>query len=164
MCNAETLLTIDCHAPLSMEFSQQEYWSGLPCSPPGDLLDPRIEPATSALAGKFFTISAMWETEFSLYHPYLYSCHLKYVSLAWLIFSSVAQSCSTLLYCMDCSMPGFPAGHQLPELDQTHVHQVSDAIQPSHPLLSPSPSVFNLFQHQGLFQWVSSSHQAAKVL
>ena len=63
---------------------------------------------------------------------------------------------------MDCSTPGFPVHHQLPELAQTHVHQVSDAIQPSHPLLSPSPPAFNLSEHQGLFQWVSSSHQMAK--
>ena len=57
---------------------------------------------------------------------------------------------------MDCSTSGFPVHHQLPELAQTHVHQVGDAIQPSHPLLSPSPPAFNLPQHQGLFQWVSS--------
>ena len=56
---------------------------------------------------------------------------------------------------MDCSMPVFPVHHQLPELAQTHVHRVSDAIQPSHPLSSPSPPAFNLSQHQGLFQWVS---------
>ena len=65
---------------------------------------------------------------------------------------------------MDCSTPGFPVHHQLLELAQTHVHQVRDAIQPSHPRLSPSPSVFNLSQHQGLFQGVSFLHQVAKVL
>ena len=65
---------------------------------------------------------------------------------------------------MDCSLPGFPVHHQLPEPTQTHVHQVSDAIQPSHPLLSPSPPAFNLSQHQGLFKWVSSSRQVAKIL
>ena len=59
---------------------------------------------------------------------------------------------------------GFPICHQLPDFTQTHVHWVSDAIQPSHPLLSPSPPAFNLSQHQGLFQWVSSSHQGDKVL
>ena len=79
-------------------------------------------------------------------------------------FSSVAQSCPTLCDPMDCSTPGFPVHHQLPELAQTHVHWVSDAIQPSHPLSSLSPPAFNLSQHQGLFQWVSSSHQVAKVL
>ena len=59
-------------------------------------------------------------------------------------------------------MPGFPVHHQLPEFALTHVHQVGDAIQPSHPLSSPSPPTFNLSQHQGLFQWVSSLHQVAK--
>ena len=60
---------------------------------------------------------------------------------------------------MDCSMPGFPVHHQLSELAQTHVRRVSDAIQPSHPLSPPSPPALNLPQHQGLFQWVSSSHK-----
>ena len=76
-------------------------------------------------------------------------------------FSSVAQSCPTLSNPMDCSMSGFPVHHQPPELAQTHVHWVSNAIQPSHPL-PPSPPAFNLSQHQGLFQWVSSSYQVAK--
>ena len=67
-------------------------------------------------------------------------------------FSSVAQLYLTLCDPMDCSTPGFPVHHQLPELTQTHVHQVSDAIQPSHPLSSPSPPAFNLSQHQGLFK------------
>ena len=66
-------------------------------------------------------------------------------------FSSVAQSSPTLCNPMDNSMPGFPVHHQLPELTQTHVHQVSDAIQLSHPLPSPFPPIFNLSQHQGLF-------------
>ena len=65
---------------------------------------------------------------------------------------------------MDCSIPGFPVLNQLPELGQIHVLWVSDAIQPSHPLSSPSLSTFNLSQHQDLFQWVSSSHQVAKIL
>ena len=76
-------------------------------------------------------------------------------------FSSVAQSCLNLCDPVDCSTPGFPAHHQFPELAQTHV---SDAIQPSHPLSSPSPPALNLSQHQGLFQSVSSSHPVAKVL
>ena len=79
-------------------------------------------------------------------------------------FSSVTQSCPTLCDPMDCSTPGLPVHHQLPEFTQTHVHWVSDAIQPSRSLLSPSPPAFNLSQHQGLFNWVSSSHQVAKVL
>ena len=79
-------------------------------------------------------------------------------------FSSVAQLCPTFCDPMDSSTPGLPVHHQLPEFTQTHVHWVSDAIQPSHPLSSPSPPAFNLSQHQGLFQWVSCSHQVAKVL
>ena len=79
-------------------------------------------------------------------------------------FISVAQSCPTLYDPMDCNMQGFPVFHQLPELAQTQVHWVSDAFQPSHPLSSPSPPAFSVSQHQGLLQWVSSSHQVAKVL
>ena len=80
-------------------------------------------------------------------------------------FNSV-QLLSRVRLCdpMNCSMPGLPIHHQLPEFTQTHVHWVRDAIQPSHPLSSPSPPAFNLSQHQGLFQWVSSLHQVAKVL
>ena len=74
-------------------------------------------------------------------------------------FNSVAQSCPTLCDPMDCSMPGLPVHHQLPEFTQTHVHHVSDAIQTSHPLPFPSHPTFNLSQHQGLSKWVSSSHQ-----
>ena len=70
-------------------------------------------------------------------------------------FSSVTQSCPSLCDPMDCSMPGFPIHHQLPEFAQTHVRWVSDAIQPSRPLSSPSPLTFNLSQLQGLFQWVN---------
>jgi len=79
-------------------------------------------------------------------------------------FSSVAQSCPTLCDSVDCSIPGFPVHHQLLALTQTHVHRFGDAIQPSHPLSSPSPASFNLSQHQGLFQPISSLHQVAKVL
>ena len=79
-------------------------------------------------------------------------------------FSSVVQSCPTLCDPMDCSTPSLPVHHQLPESTQTHVHRVGDAIQPSHPLSSPSPPALNLSQHQGLFKWVSSLHQVAKGL
>ena len=79
-------------------------------------------------------------------------------------FSSVIQLCPTLYDPIDCRMPGFPVHHQLLELAQTHVHGVGEAIQPSHPLTSPSPPTLNLSHHQGLFQWVSSLHQVAKVL
>ena len=79
-------------------------------------------------------------------------------------FSSVAQSCLTLCDPMNCSMPGHPVHHQLPEFTQTHVHWVGDAIQPSHPLSSPSPPAPNPSQYQSLFQWVNSSNEVAKVL
>ena len=79
-------------------------------------------------------------------------------------FSSVAQSCPTLCNPMDGRMPGLPVHHQLLEFTQTHVHCVGDAIRPSHPLSSPSPPAPNPSQHQGLFQWVSFSHQVTKVL
>ena len=98
---------------------------------------------------------------FSLYFP---SCSHCRVGANYLVhhcgFSSVIQSCPTLCDPMGCSTPGFPVHHQLPELTQTHVHWVGDAIQPSH----PSPPAFNHSQHQGLFTCVSSSHQVAKVL
>ena len=80
----------------------------------------------------------------------------------WL--TEVAQLCPTVCDPKDWSTPGFSVHHQLPELAQIHVHRVGNAIQPSHPLLSSSPPTFNLSWHQGLFQWVSSSHQVAKVL
>ena len=79
-------------------------------------------------------------------------------------FSSIAQSRPTLCDPMNHCTPELPVHHQLPESTQTHVHWVGDAIQPSHPLSSPSPPALNLSQHQGLFKWVSSSHQVAKVL
>ena len=79
-------------------------------------------------------------------------------------FSSITQSCPILWDPMFCITPGFPVHHQLPELAQTHVHWVSDAIQPSYPLSSPSPPAFSLSQNQDLFQWVNSLYQVAKVL
>ena len=80
--------------------------------------------------------------------------------------SSVQFSCSVMSVCntVNCSTPGLPVHQQLPEFTQTHVHWVDDAIEPSHPLSSPSPPAFNLSQHQGLFKWVSSLHQLTKVL
>ena len=77
---------------------------------------------------------------------------------------SVAQSCPTLCDPMDCSTPGFPVLHCLPEFAETHVHWVGDAIQPSHPLSLPSPPTLSFSQHQGLSQWLSSLPQVAKVL
>ena len=100
----------------------------------------------------FFTVS-------SLISIIAYNQNLFYE-----FFSSVTQSCPTLCDPMNSSMPGLPIHHQLPESTQTHVHLVDDAIQPSHYLPSPYPSVLSLSQHQGLFQRVSSSNQVAKVL
>ena len=82
----------------------------------------------------------------------------------WHQVSSATQSCLTLCVPMDCSMPGFPVHHQLPEPTQIHVHRVGNAIQLYHHLLSPSPPTFHLFQHQGLFQWGHSSNQVAKIV
>ena len=85
------------------------------------------------------------------------------ISSVW--FSSVTQSCPTLCDPMNCSTLGLPVHHQLPEFTETHVHQVSDAIQPSHPLSSPSlPAPNPSIKHQSLFQWVNSSHEVANVL
>ena len=89
-------------------------------------------------------------------------CSIRFISSVQ--FSSVAQSCPILCNPMDWSTPDLPVHHQLPEFTQTHVYWVGDAIQPSHSLMSPSPPSFILSQHQGLFKWVSSSHQVAKVL
>ena len=111
-------------------------WSRLPCPPPGDLSDPGIKPESLALAGGFFT------TE-----PQGNPIHMHSVQ-----FSSVAQSCSTLCDPMNRSTPGLPVHHQLPEFTQTHIHRVSDAIQLSHSLSSPSPPTPNPSQHQSLFQ------------
>ena len=100
-----------------------------------------------------------------LLFPLVYILELSVHSHHFLVqFSSVAQLCPTLCDPMNRSTLGLPVHHQLLESTQTHVHQVGDAIQPSHPLSSPSPPALNLSWHQGLFHWVSSSHQVAKVL
>ena len=88
-------------------------------------------------------------------------CSLQFSSVQSL---SRAQSCPTLCNPMDCSAPGLAVHHQLPEFTRTHIHWVDDAIQPSHSLSSSSPPAFSLSQHQGLFKWVSSLHQMAKVI
>ena len=101
-----------------------------------------------------------------LYSPTLTSIHdyWKNHSFDSVQFTSVAQLCLTLCDPMNCSMPGLPVHQVLLEFTKTHAHWVSDAIQPSHPLLSRSPPALYLSQHQDLFKWVSSSHQVAKVL
>ena len=109
-------------------FSRQKYWSRLPFPYPGDLPKPDITPRSPTLQSDFLTV---WAN------------------------SSVQFSCSVMsnsLKPMDCSTPGIPVHHQLPEHIQTHVHRISDAIQPFHPLSSPSPSTFNLSQDWDLIQ------------
>ena len=103
--------------------------------------------------------------------PWEYNCHVvffcfghQYFPYNSVQFSSVTQLCPTLCDPMNRSTPGLPVHHQLLEFTQTHAHRVGDAIQPSHPLWSPSPSDPNPSQHQGLFLWVNSSHEVAKVL
>ena len=100
-------------------------------------------------------------------HPFLIKNSLESGhrgNLSSVHFSSVTQSCPSLCDPVNRSTPGLPVHHHLPEFTQTHVHWVSDAIQPSHPLLSPSPPAPNPSEHQSLFQWVNSSHEVAKVL
>ena len=98
-----------------------------------------------------------------LQYKYSVSITTEYTELS-VQFSSVTQSCQPLCDPIDCRMPALPVHHQLPELTQTDVHWVGDAIQQSHALSSPSPPAFNLSQHQGLFKWVRISHQVTKVL
>ena len=111
------------------------------------------------------TVSVEKTHENLVLHPHtiirIVSSKTRHLSNRLLQFSSVAQlTCDS----MDHSTPGLPVHHQPLEFTQTHVHWVGDAIQPSHTLSSSSPPTFNLFQHQGLFKWVSSSYQVAKVL
>ena len=106
--------------------------------------------------------SSKREINQSLASPEFAGRYFTTVLPGWLLFFS--HSVVTFCDPMDCSTPGFPVLYHLLEFTQTHVHQAGDAIQPSHPLLSPSPLAFNLSQHQGLFQWVNSSNQVATVL
>ena len=123
------------------------------------LLLPSIFPSIRVFSNKWnlpIRLPKYWS--FSISPPNGYSRLISFQS------SSVTQSCPTLCDPMDCSTPSLPVHHQLLEFTQIHVHWVSDAIQPSHPLLSPTPPAFNLSQHQDLFKWVSSLQQLAKVL
>ena len=109
------------------------------------------------------TITIALANSYILSHNYFVQCgDLRFNLLSSV--SSVSQLCPTLCNPMNCSMPGLPVHNHLPEFTQTHVHRVSDAIQPSHPLSSPFPPVSNPSQHQSLFKWANSSHQVAKVL
>ena len=106
----------------------------------------------------------VWEQQASLFSPLKPWTQNRKLINNFYEFSSVAQSYLTLCNPMDCSMSVFPALHYLLEFAQIHFHWISDAIQPSLPMSSPSPPAFNLSRHLGLFKWVSSSHQVAKVL
>ena len=133
-------------------------------SPPGyqDLFSQlQVFTQLSTLHEGFSQHPILTSSPVTLYFPLQFNLntypYLKYV--LFIQFSSVTQSCPTLWDPMNRSMPGLPVHHQLPEITQTHVHWVGDAIQPSYPLSSPSPPALNLAQHQGLFKWVSSFHQ-----
>ena len=115
---------------------------------------------------QFFSISTPHTLELShIFQIFTWAAHFLILSISvhffffHFQFSAVTQSCLILCDPMDCSTPAFPVHHQLPQLAQTHAHRVGDAIQPSYPLSSPSPPAFNLSQHQGLFELISSSHQ-----
>ena len=124
---------MDCSPPGSSVFQEsfrQESWRWLPFPSLGDLPNPGIKPVSSALAGGFIIAEPPGKPK------------------RFFQFSSVAQSCPTLCNPMNHNTPGLPVHQQLPEFTQTHVHRVSDAIQPSHPLSSPSPPAPNPSQHQ----------------
>ena len=130
---------------------------------PPSLPNPGIKPMTPALRSGFFT-TAPPGCVFALL-PYIKHSSLYHaIRSLFFQFSSVTQSYLTLCDPMNHSMPGLPVHHQLSESIQTLAHWVSDAIQPSHPLPSPSLPALNLSQNQGLFKWVSSLHQVAKII
>ena len=135
-----------CQAPLSMGFSRPKYWSG----------------SHPLLPGIFLTQGSNSGLLHCKQILYYLSNHRK-SGISFSQFSSVAQLCQTICHPMDCSTPVFPVHHQLRELAQTLVHWVSDAIQLSHPLSSPSPPAFNLSQHQCLFQFFASAGQSIGV-
>ena len=141
---SNSLQPMDCNPPVSSVhgISQTKILGWVAISFSRGSSQPRNWTLVSCIAGRFFT---NWNTQS-------------------VQFSSVAQSCLTLCDPMNHSTLGLPVHHQLPEFTETHVHRVSDAIQPSHPLSSPSPSAPNPSQHQSLFQWVNSSHKIAQVL
>ena len=136
-------------APLSMGFPRQEYWSGLPFPSPRDLPNP----GSPALQVDSLPSEPPGKQPRSLVEELRCTCCCL-----------VAQSCPTLCNPKDCSPPGFPVLHHFPKLARIHTHWFGDAIQWSYPLSPPSPPALNLFQHQGLFQWIGSSNQKAKVL
>ena len=145
-----------------MWFPRWEYWSGLPFPSPEESFQPKDQIYLYFISR---WILYYWATRGAQSHGYWPQTQKFAIpSEKQNQLSSVTQSCLTLCDLMDCSTPGLSIHRQLPEFTQTHVHWVGDAIQPSYPQSSPSPPAFNLFQHQGLFQWVSFLHQVAKVL
>ena len=154
-------------------------WASLSSPHPTPLGHHRGQPGLRMVYSKFHEVAVLHVVVYMCCCYFLHSSHSPspagstipssvsvspFLPCSSVQFSSVAQSCLTLCDPMDCSMPGLPAHHELPEFTQTHVHWVCDAIQPSHPLSPPSPLTFNLSQHEGLFKCVSSSHQVAKAL
>ena len=131
-CSFATSWTEACHALLSMGFPRQEHWSGLPFPSPGDLPDLGIKPSLLYCRQTVYQLSFKGS-------PKEHGRYSKFDDYHSVQFRSVAQLCSTLCDPMNCSTPGFPVHHQLPEFTQTHVHRVCDAIQPSHLLSSSSP-------------------------
>ena len=115
----------------------------------------------NSLCFNFNESSRVWQNLPDLRHAMTFPSRVDKPSVQ---FSSVTQSCPTLCDPMNRSMPGLPVHHQLLEFTQTHVHLVNDAVQPSHPLSSPSPPVPNPSKHQSLFQWVNALHEVPKVL
>jgi len=161
-------------ASLSLGFSRQEHWSGLPF--PSPMHESEKWKVKVKSLSRVWLLATPWTAAYQAPPP-MGSSRQEYRSGLplpsprifidtdkLLQFSSIAQSCLTLCDPMDCSIPGFHLHHQLPELVQTHVHWVGDAIQPSHSLSFPSPPALNFSQHQGLSQGVSSLHLVAKVL
>ena len=152
--------TVARQAPLSMEFSRQENRNELPFPSPGDLPNPGLNLGLLHYRCILYCLSHQGSPVYVyIYHRYFY---ILFQILSPYQFSSVARSCPTLRDSMDCSIPGLPVHHQLPELTQTHVHWVGDAIQPSHTLSSPSPPAFNLSPASGSFpmsQFFTSSGQ-----
>ena len=130
-----------------MGFSRQEHWSGLRYLSPGDRLHPGIKHWSPSLQANSLLSEPSENPSISQNVGPSYQTYLSSIQ-----FSSVAQSCPTLCDPMNCGTPGLPVHHQLLEFTQTHVHRVGDAIQPSHPLLSPSLPAPNPSKHQNLFQ------------
>ena len=149
-----TLWTRASQVPLSMGFSRLEYWSVLPCHPPGNIPDPGIKPKSPACpalqANSLSLVPPGKHIEKNKQRLLPYHIHRNY-SVNYQ-FSLVAHSCPTLCDPVNRSTPGLRVHHQFSEITQTHVHRVSDAIQPSHRLSSPSPPAHNPSQHQSLFQ------------